>query len=48
MIVRPVHRDVITDHEVDLWVAFLDAYTSTGTRGAVDVFLKGLMGVPRG
>ena len=38
----------ITDVQADLWQQFLDAYTSTKTRPAVDMFLHALIGAPHG
>ncbi len=33
------------DHQMDLWAAFIDCYTSSETRSEVDKYLRGLFGV---
>lgn len=48
MIARPVRRVPISEHEADLWEAFLEAYAATLTRDVVNEFLRGLIGAPRG
>lgn len=48
MIVRPVRRAWLTEHEADLWAAFIEHYSATEARPVVDVFLRGLIGAPRG
>lgn len=48
MIARPVRRAPLTEHEADLWEAFVEHYSATKTRPTVDVFLRGLIGAPRG
>jgi hypothetical protein len=40
-------RHITADRQIELWGAFLQAYTTTSTRPAVDVFLRALIGEPR-
>ncbi len=39
-------RGPLTEREAELWAAFLDAYLSTRSRAAVDLFLHALIGAP--
>lgn len=34
------------ERQAELWRAFIDSYTSSLTRPAVDVFLRGIIGGP--
>ncbi|HVA75444.1 MAG TPA: hypothetical protein VNF71_12875 [Acidimicrobiales bacterium] len=38
---------VTPERQVELWEAFVDSYTSSRTRTAVDLFLRALIGGPR-
>ncbi len=42
-----IRREPDPERQAELWSAFLDSYTTTTTRPAVDVFLRGLIGGPR-
>lgn len=42
-----IQRELDVERQVELWSSFLDSYTATETRAAVDVFLRGLIGGPR-
>lgn len=35
------------ERQVELWRAFIDSYTASATRPAVEVFLRALIGGPR-
>lgn len=35
------------ERQAELWQAFIDSYTSSRTRPAVDLFLRALIGGPR-
>lgn len=38
----------LSEEQQEMWLRFLDAYTATKTRPAVDMFLRALIGVPDG
>ncbi len=39
-------RQMTPERHEALWAAFIEAYTSTETRPAVDMFLRGLLCAP--
>lgn len=45
--IRPVSAAELTAEQAALWLAFLEAYTSSRARPAVDIFLRALVGAPR-
>lgn len=44
--IRRLPPEQLTEEQAELWRAFLDAYTATGTRPAVDMFLHAVIGAP--